>query len=445
MPRRSSEAVVSLVPMALIALSLAGGGPAAASAPPPSVARVAAVLADRGAGDGQVFGTDVSMSADGRTLAVGEPRYVPSEEHDGGRVTIWAAVAGTWVRQATVRPSVIPPGGFGAHIALSADGNHLAVAAPDRPGIQLSEGGQSAGGVATFDRTGVTWHQTGRVSEPHPLGLAWFGTAVALSSDGRRMLVTAPFEPSSTNPRGAGTAYVFARVPGSVSGWALVDQLNNPTGPQQGNFGEAAALSGSGRVAVIGGWGSTAGTTWSAGNAVVYTADSHNVWSISQVLTAAAPVTTGGFGRSVAVSDSGATIAVGATGTSAVTVFHRDTTRWLRVANFLGGGTAINGMFGWAVALSPDGQQMVVGAPYRTAGLTGRQSTGGAYRYARENGVWRYVGLAWVPTSVAFDYVGDTVAISGDGRTVLLGAPGYRADGGSTWGAVDVLTVTPAT
>jgi len=91
-------------------------------------------------------------------------------------------------------------------------------------------------------------------------------------------------------------------------------------------------------------------------------------------------------------------------------------------------GEVTAGVLGFSVALSSDGNTAVIGAPHDNG------NTGGVFIFVRSNGVWTQQGQKLVPGgSTTNNYVGYSVAISGDGNTVLVGAPGYNMNNGAAY------------
>ena len=86
---------------------------------------------------------------------------------------------------------------------------------------------------------------------------------------------------------------------------------------------------------------------------------------------------------------------------------------------------AFNDAYGFAVALSGDGGTLVVGA-YGT-----NSSRGVVYIYTKTGGQYRSPTVLTDPGGAASDSFGLAVAVSGDGGTVVVGAP----NGNSTAGA----------
>ena len=79
----------------------------------------------------------------------------------------------------------------GSAVALSADGNRVAIGATENTGS-----GGPWGHVRVFDWDGARWVQAGADIDAEPGG-GGFGSAVALSADGNRVAIGAPFGSSA--------------------------------------------------------------------------------------------------------------------------------------------------------------------------------------------------------------------------------------------------------
>ncbi len=144
------------------------------------------------------LGMSVALSGDGNTLAVSAHREdgsgtgvnAASNEaaNDAGAVYVFAKVAGSWSQEAYVKASDTAANDtFGSSVALSSDGNTLAVGARGKAG--------GRGAAYVFTRTGGIWAQQAVVagSNADPNGL--FGVALALSGDGNTLAVGAAYLP----------------------------------------------------------------------------------------------------------------------------------------------------------------------------------------------------------------------------------------------------------
>src|SRR5262245_48237966 len=126
---------------------------------------------------GDSFGTAVHLSRDGKTLVVGSPgegshsNGVDGDQRDNsiqgsGAVYVFTGFEGSWSQQAYIKASNTRVARFGGSIAVSEDGNTLAVGANiESSGSQGVGGNQNdtnapaAGAVYIFTRSGNTWSQ----------------------------------------------------------------------------------------------------------------------------------------------------------------------------------------------------------------------------------------------------------------------------------------------
>ena len=167
------------------------------------------------------FGWAVALSADGATLAVGaraEDSFatgVGGDQNDNlafdpGAVYVFRFDGTAWSQQAYVKASNTGEGDqFGFALALSADGNTLAVGAiregSNATGINGDQNADSAfdsGAVYLFRFDGTDWFQQAYVKASNTARGDFFGIRVALSGDGNTLAVGAPFE--SSNATGIG-------------------------------------------------------------------------------------------------------------------------------------------------------------------------------------------------------------------------------------------------
>lgn len=144
-----------------------------------------------------------------------------------------------------------PRDGFGASLALSADGATALVGAPYPVGLVTSAG---AGSAWVFTDTGSSWSEEAELAPPATgddaaIGDGQFGTGLALASDGATALVGAPHDDG-----GVGAAWSFGRS-GSV--WAESQTLTAPTGGPDAEtgddqFGTSVALASDAETALVG-------------------------------------------------------------------------------------------------------------------------------------------------------------------------------------------------
>ncbi|EHL21181.1 Integrin alpha beta-propellor repeat-containing protein [Acidovorax sp. NO-1] len=129
-------------------------------------------------GAGDLFGYSVALSGDGTTLAVGAYRedsnatgangdQGDNSAVDAGAVYVFTRVGSTWSQQGYVKASNTDANDFfGTSLALSGDGNTLAVGATGEDsnatginGDPVDNSATLAGAVYVFTRSGSTWSQ----------------------------------------------------------------------------------------------------------------------------------------------------------------------------------------------------------------------------------------------------------------------------------------------
>jgi hypothetical protein len=199
------------------------------------------------------LGTSVALSIDGRTLAVG------AQSSGRGAVHVFQQGAGGWLEQDVLvfGNGASTHERFGARLALSADGSTLAVGAAETAGDGTRHAGPGAAYV--FARDADRWQQQARLVASNAEAGDAFGGQLALSADGQVLAVAALHEastatgldgPQSDNraPQ-AGAVYLFARDAAAWRQRRYVKATNTGAGDV---FGTAMALSGDGRMLAVG-------------------------------------------------------------------------------------------------------------------------------------------------------------------------------------------------
>ncbi len=212
-----------------------------------------------------------------------------------------------------------------------------------------------------------------------------------------------------------GAAWVFTR---SGSTWS--QQGGRLTGGEEDNpqSGVLVSLSADGNTALVGGWydDGTKGAAW------VFTR-SGGVWSQQgPKLTGGGEIGKGGFGTSVALSADGNTALIGAPGDTndrgAAWVFTRSGSTWTQQGGKLTGGEEEEGFawFGYTVALSGDGKTALIG------GWLDHAWKGAAWVFTRSGSTWTQQGKKLTGGGeVGEGMFGTNVALSADGNTALIG------------------------
>ena len=146
------------------------------------------------------FGESVAMSDDGSVLAVG----IRGSAFEVGQAKVYREVNGVWELDDMSFLGTEPGDGFGASVALSADGTVLAIGGP-----QNAKFGDRAGiiSVYNYDPSNGLWKQKGSsLGSPN---VTDFGTSIALSNDGQRVVGGAPTTTFDGTIARAGSVLVF--------------------------------------------------------------------------------------------------------------------------------------------------------------------------------------------------------------------------------------------
>ncbi len=250
---------------------------------------------------------------------------------------------------------------------------------------------------------------------------ASFGETVALSADGSTMLIGAPGDDG-----GRGAAWVFTR---SGSTWIQQGGKLTPSGESgAGEFARSVALSADGDTALIGATGDAGHT----GAAWVFTRSGSTWTQQGEKLVGSGEVGEGWFGRSVALSADGDTALIGAfhddVYQGAAWVFTRSGSTWTQQGEKLvGSGGCGTPYLGSSVALSADGDTALIGAAWDC-------DVGAAWVFTRSGSSWTQQGAKLTGSGeVGKSFFGESVALSADGDTALMGTPSDDGGVGAAW------------
>lgn len=311
---------------------------------------------------------------------------------------------------------------LGSAVALSRDGSRAIVGAP-----YANAGGSDRGHARVFSRTGTSWAEEAVLLAPAGANNDHAGYAVALSDDGARAVVGAP--DSDLGGLDAGRAYVYART---ASVWSLEATLVSTTPAAGDRFGFAVALSGNGLVALVGAPGDDEGASPDAGSVHAFVRTTSWDAGTRTVIAGGRPIDT--FGASVALSEDGNRALVGAPGWDGPTGASMDSGgafAFVRVgptssvfsleAVLRHAGAQPFDALGTAVALSGVADRALVGAPYAEVG--GATDTGIAVVFGRAGISWTTEAVLTPVAGATDDYHGYSVALSRAGDRAVLGAP----------------------
>lgn len=404
------------------------------------------------------FGKQLALSADRTTLVVaaqGEDsssRVINSGASDNaatdsGALYVFVRSGGVWSQQAYIKTANADASdGFGMAVAISSDGNTIAASAmleaSNAAGINGNAANNSlsgAGAAYVFTRSGTTWTQQAYIKASNPGNTDYFGSALALSSDGNTLAVGARFEASNAlgvngnqadnSAPQAGAAYVFVRS-GTVWSQQAYLKRSVATGIW---MGWNVAISGDGNTLAV--YGNLLGDGW-----VEIFLRSGTVWSFSQRING--PPEGNGFGVGLALSTD-ASVLVGGINQGAFVYTRSGSTYVQEGSRLYSSNNDSNDYFGYAPAVTSDGSAFIVGAEQEDSNAVringdgsnnSAMDSGAAYTFTRSGMTWSQQFYIKAPNTDAGDYfagfIGTPIAISPNMDIVAIGA--YREDSNAT-------------
>jgi hypothetical protein len=476
-----------------------------------------------GGGNQGHTGTSISLSGDANTMAIGAPfesggvagvngNQSDNSVYASGAVYVYVRQGDSWTQQAYVKAS--NPGlnsHFGSSVALSRDGNTMAVAAHWEAsaatginGNQKDDSIPQAGAAYIFTRTGTTWTQqayikasnTGKKDEGNVLGDGdQFGFSIALSGDGNTLAVGAITEDGAAqqingnqnddSAQSAGAVYVYTRT---GSAWTQQAYVKSSTQVAGDLLGFSVALSFDGNTLAAAAFdedGSGRGInppydnrSISSGALYIFTRQ-NGAWSQQAYIKGSKGETSDGFGFATSISDDGNTVAVGSGDEACLTpginppgcaddappgrganiwvgaayVFVRNGTTWSEQTFIKAPNARPYNSFGVRLALSRDGNTLAVSSYLEdNAGRGVRppmvqqfliqaifngwrehrneaEESGAAYLFTRSGATWTAGAYIKGANTDAGDEFGSAIALSGDGHMLVVGA--HQEDGGA--------------
>ena len=407
----------------------------------PFVQQAELTASDGAAGD--QFGFSIALSGDGNTAVVGAFGHTVNGNVYQGAAYVFTNSGGNWSQQAELSASDGAAGDwFGDSVALSGDGNTAVLGASGH----AVNGNQIQGAAYVFTNSAGSWSQQAELTASDGVYDDEFGISVALSSDGNTALVGALFHTVNGNTNYQGAAYVFTNSAGS---WSQQQELTASDGAGGDLFGNSVTLSSDGNTALVGAYAHTVNGNRYQGAGYVFT-NSAGSWSQQQELTASDGAESDYFGNSVALSSDGNTALVGAYAHTvngnryqgAGYVFTNSAGSWSQQAELTASDGVYDDEFGISVALSSDGNTALVGALFHTVnGNTNYQ--GAAYVFTNSAGSWSQQQELTASDGAGGDLFGNSVTLSSDGNTALVGAYAHTVNGNVNQGAAYTFVNSP--
>ena len=338
-----------------------------------------------GEADKDNSGFSVSLSDDGTIVAIGALRNGGTDKRHAGHVRVYQYNGTTkkWTQLGQDIDGEAAGDWSGSSVSLSADGKTVAIGAPRNAGT-----GEKAGHVRVYQYTAATgtgssttkkWTQIGKDIDGEAAG-DQAGESVSLSADGKTVAIGAPRNAGTGAKAGHVRVYQYSTASGGTTKkWT---QLGKDIDGEAVNdeSGWSVSLSADGKTVAIGA-PRNSGSGFFAGHVRVYqyntaagttgTGSTTKKWTqIGQDLDGEAAVNESG--RSVSLSADGKTVAIGApqnagkglwAGHARIYRYNAATTKkWTQLGKDIDGETLLN-QSGKSVSLSDDGLTVAIGAP----------------------------------------------------------------------------------
>ncbi len=400
--------------------------------------------------ESDLFGTSVTLSGNGQTMAVGATIIFASGIGSAGSVFIFQLIDDTWIQETNIRISNIEGDTFGKSVSLSYDGNTLAIGAPgdssSSTGINngIQDGlAPNSGAVYIYTRSGSTWTSNTYIKADNTTSEDRFGDTVSLSDDGKTLAVSVYLEDSNTTDinsipddlaTNTGAVYIYSRPGFAWAKQAFIKADNT----QVVGFGKSIALSGDGNTLAVEELGNS-------GSVYVFARTATN-WIQESYLKASNAENGDSFGSSVSLSWDGNILAIGAnnedsnsvlnqannqkTNSGAVYIFSRTNKIWSQQSYLKASNLDIDDFFGASLSLDDTGTILVIGAYGEDSSTKGVNSipdeqaitAGAAYVFTFKNLSWSEFSYLKANNTTKGHYFGLGISMSGDGSVLAIGA-----------------------
>jgi len=349
----------------------------------------------QGESGGNQAGTSVALNYEGNVLAYGEIGY-DGVFSDAGIVRIYKWDGTSWSKM--VAPITGPSGSayMGSSVALDSAGETIVVGARYAAN---TDNGNPSGIVKVYQRNGSLWTQKGNTLNGINT-VEFFGYDVDISSDGNIVIVG--ISQWKLNNTMVGRAKVF-----QWDGSTWVQKGSDiEADAVEGKFGGSVAINRTGDIIAV-----------SSINANMYT--KVYKWNGTQWVQMGSTINN--EATSVDLNGDGTILAIGNSsgGNKVGRVYEWNGSDWVQKGNDLRGNPSTNVKLGASISINSAGDRVIIGDPQD--GTSGKQ--GKVY-------IFSWDGSSWVKEDSIFadqdNYAfGNSVAMSGNGNTVAIGAPGY--------------------
>ncbi|RYZ90535.1 MAG: hypothetical protein EOP06_07815 [Proteobacteria bacterium] len=386
------------------------------------------------------FGSSASVSYDGSRILVAARTDKVGSVAEAGSMTLYEKLGESWNEIAFLTQT----GGVayekaGSTISLSSNGQRAAMYAENGSGPTLK-----AGAVYLFWNDGGGWSQKQKITltlGEEETG-ARFGHALSFSADGTRLVLSAIALSGAVSSEGAVFVYDFDPV---TSKFVRTQKISPPASTST-SFGYAVRLSADGNTLVIARPYENE-TAVEQGFVYTYIKKQDGLFELQNKLFAPRKWAYQQFGRDLSINGDGSMLTVGGqafdvqgNNAGVVFTFARNANGTWKFLNELSPPfPALSGatQFGLAQQLDTSGSRLVISA---RNGMNGAVKTGAIHAYVLSDSKWVLTETLYAHDGITDDVFGDGVGISGDGKTIVVGAAEHDDAGKNSTGAAYIFT-----
>ena len=360
------------------------------------------------------FGCSVAISNDGNTIAVGARSWDGSYTNEGAAY-VYTRSGTTWTEQTKLYPTQEVPnaGGsnpyFGSSVSISNDGNSLLVGMQNESNTM----GNNTGAALFYTRSGSSWTRQQIIAPPsHIASAEQFGKSSHISGDGNTIVIGSPYRDDTY--LNSGSVFIYNRSGNTFS-------LDTEIVGSQSNlyWSEDLCISDDGLTFIGRARGASkafivekTGGSWPSsltGTGVTDFSMSGGTGYLTDVTISGDGLTAAGGGLNLDTN--------GLTNNGKVSIYKKSSGTWSLEHSI--NGTQDSGFLG-PISLSADGNRLLIGEYGKTVGTEVR--AGHVYVYTRSGSTWSLDSVINDPDPKEYTAFGITVDISGDGNSLVIGA-----------------------
>ena len=388
-----------------------------------------------GEADYDECGSSVSLSVDGKIVAIGSPYNTNDNSSGSVRVFEWNDT--NWIQLGNTMDGISRGFREGYSVSLSANGKIIAIGAPHTG--PMVGGGFYSGYVKIYklnenNINNKLWEQMGtNITNPkfdvNSQGSDGSGTSVSLSANGNIIAIGTPYNKTSNNTN-LGRVRIY-QYQVNLNTWVKLGNDIDSSSTEDSS-GYSVSLSDDGNIVAIGAYQNNS-TGYSSGNVRIYKLDI-NTWKQLGLNINDELQSNNQNGYSVSLSADGNIVAIGGIGTSTnsgqVKIYKFNQNIWAQIGNIIVG-EAQNDQNGYSVSLSNDGNIVAIGA-------LGNNNAGYVRIYELNDNTWVQLGQKF-NGELQNHKTGYSVSLSGDGTIVAIGTIGSNTNAGH----VSIYKITP--